>query len=46
MLVFGGSRSTGLAWSVAKACNAEMGKIEVKDFPDGEKYSLCVQTAT
>ncbi len=38
MLVFGGSRSTGLAWSVAKSLGGELGKSEVKDFPDGEKH--------
>jgi len=38
MLVFGGSRSTGLAWDIAKAMKAETGKTEIKSFPDGEKY--------
>jgi ribose-phosphate pyrophosphokinase len=38
MLVFGGTESAGLAWSVAKSLKAEMGKSEVKSFPDGETY--------
>ncbi|MBD3388084.1 MAG: ribose-phosphate diphosphokinase [Candidatus Altiarchaeales archaeon] len=38
MLVFGGTRSSGIAWSVAKALKSEVGKSEVKTFPDGEKY--------
>lgn len=38
MLIFGGTQSTGLAWSVAKHLKAENGKSEVKIFPDGEKY--------
>jgi len=38
MLVFGGTRSSGLAWAVSKALNSEVGKSEIKTFPDGEKY--------
>jgi ribose-phosphate pyrophosphokinase len=37
MLVFGGTRSMGLAWSVAKSLKCEVGKAEIKTFPDGEK---------
>ena len=38
MLIFGGSRSAGLAWSVAKELKTEASKCEIKTFPDGEKY--------
>ncbi len=38
MLVFGGSRSAGLAWDVAKSLGCETGKSEVRKFPDGESY--------
>ncbi|MFH0863133.1 MAG: ribose-phosphate diphosphokinase [Candidatus Altiarchaeota archaeon] len=38
MLVFGGSQSASLAWDVAKAAGAELGKSEVRGFPDGETY--------
>jgi ribose-phosphate pyrophosphokinase len=38
MLVFGGSRSAGLAWAVAKSLKCEVGKSELKTFPDGETF--------
>jgi ribose-phosphate pyrophosphokinase len=38
MFIFGGTRSTALAWDVAKAMGAETGKLEAKSFPDGETY--------
>jgi len=38
MLVFGGSRSTSLAWDVSKSLGCEIGKSEVRKFPDGETY--------
>ncbi|MBU0762202.1 MAG: ribose-phosphate diphosphokinase [Candidatus Altiarchaeota archaeon] len=38
MLVFGGTRSASLSWNVAKSMKAEVGKSEIKAFPDGEKY--------
>ena len=38
MLVFSGTRSTSLGWNVSKDLKTDMGKIEVKSFPDGEKY--------
>lgn len=38
MLVFGGTYSMGLAWTVAKSLDAQVGKSEVKTFPDGETY--------
>lgn len=38
MIVLGGSASSDLAWKVAKELNAKHGEVEVKKFPDGEKY--------
>ncbi|MBM3309171.1 MAG: ribose-phosphate diphosphokinase [Candidatus Altiarchaeales archaeon] len=38
MIVFGGSSSVGLAWDVSKDIGAQLGKNEVKRFPDGEIY--------
>jgi len=38
MLIFGGTRSAALAWDVAKAAKGEVGKSEVRRFPDGETY--------
>lgn len=38
MIVFGGSNSVGLAWDVSKSTGAELGKSEVRKFPDGELY--------
>jgi ribose-phosphate pyrophosphokinase len=38
MIILGGSASTGLAEKVAKALGQEPGRIEIKRFPDGEKY--------
>lgn len=38
MLVLGGSASTDLAQRVAKELGQGPGKIEIKRFPDGEKY--------
>jgi ribose-phosphate pyrophosphokinase len=38
MIVFGGSSSVGLAWDVSKEIGAQLGKSEVKKFPDGELY--------
>jgi ribose-phosphate pyrophosphokinase len=38
MIVLGGSASTGLAEKVAKALGQGPGRIEIKRFPDGEKY--------
>jgi ribose-phosphate pyrophosphokinase len=46
MLVFGGTRSMGLAWDVAKSMNAEVGKAEVKTFPDGETYVRMLSKVT
>ncbi len=38
MIVIGGSASTNLAEKVAKQLGQEPGRIEIKRFPDGEKY--------
>ncbi len=38
MLVLGGSASTSLAEKVAKELGQEVGRLEIKRFPDGEKY--------
>src|SRR5437764_12968453 len=38
MIVIGGSASTDLAGKVAKQLGQEPGRIEIKRFPDGEKY--------
>jgi ribose-phosphate pyrophosphokinase len=38
MIVFSGTRSTGLAWDVAKSYGCDVGKSEIKRFPDGETY--------
>lgn len=38
MIVLGGSASTDLARKVAKELGQEPGKIEIKRFPDGDKY--------
>jgi ribose-phosphate pyrophosphokinase len=38
MIVLGGSASTNLAEKVAKQLGQEPGRIEIKRFPDGEKY--------
>src|SRR5437870_2951457 len=38
MIVIGGSASTSLAEKVAKQLGQEPGRIEIKRFPDGEKY--------
>lgn len=38
MIVFGGSSSVGLAWDVSKSIGAQLGRNEVKRFPDGEIY--------
>lgn len=38
MLVYGGSASQDLAVRVAKAIGEEPGRLEVKKFPDGERY--------
>jgi ribose-phosphate pyrophosphokinase len=38
MIVLGGSASTKLAEKVAKELGQQPGKIEVKKFPDGERY--------
>jgi len=38
MIVFGGTRSTDIAWQVTRQLKATGGKTTVHDFPDGEKY--------
>ena len=38
MLILGGSASQTLAEKVAKELGQEPGRLEVKRFPDGEKY--------
>ena len=38
MIVFSGTRSTALAWEVAKELRTNLGKSEVSSFPDGELY--------
>ena len=38
MIVLGGSASIDLAGKVAKTLNAKHGELEIKRFPDGEKY--------
>src|SRR5437867_12552895 len=38
MIVLGGSASTELAEKVAKEMGVELGRLELKRFPDGEKY--------
>ena len=38
MLVYGGSASNELANKISKELDQEPGRIEVKKFPDGEKY--------
>ncbi len=38
MIILGGSASTHLAERVAKQVGVEPGRLEVKKFPDGEKY--------
>ncbi|HZD13338.1 MAG TPA: ribose-phosphate diphosphokinase [Candidatus Binatus sp.] len=38
MIVLGGSGSTDLAGKVAKESSAKHGEVEIKRFPDGEKY--------
>src|SRR5205809_7474495 len=38
MIVIGGSASTDLAGKVAKQLGEEPARIEIKRFPDGEKY--------
>jgi len=38
MIIIGGSASSNLASKVAKELGQEAGKIEIKRFPDGEKY--------
>jgi ribose-phosphate pyrophosphokinase len=38
MIVLGGSASIDLAGKIAKELNAKHGEMEVKRFPDGEKY--------
>jgi len=38
MLILGGSASQPLAEKVAKELGQEAGRLEIKRFPDGEKY--------
>src|SRR3989441_1843116 len=38
MIILGGSASTELAEKVAKEMGGELGRLELKRFPDGEKY--------
>lgn len=38
MIVFGASDTTGLAWEVSKQLDCPLGKVESKEFPDGELY--------
>jgi len=38
MIILGGSASIDLAGKVAKTLNAKHGELEIKRFPDGEKY--------
>jgi ribose-phosphate pyrophosphokinase len=38
MIIIGGSASTNLAEKVAKQLGQEPGRIEIKRFPDGDKY--------
>jgi len=38
MLILGGSASQPLAEKVAKELGQEAGQLEIKRFPDGEKY--------
>ena len=38
MIILGGSASTELAEKVAKEMGVEPGRVELKRFPDGEKY--------
>src|SRR6266566_1901848 len=38
MIILGGSASTGLAERVAKELGQKPAEIEIKRFPDGEKY--------
>lgn len=38
MILFGGTRSTALAWEVSKLLKTELGKLDVSNFPDGELY--------
>ena len=38
MIILGGSASTSLAEKVAKQLGQQPGKIEIKRFPDGDKY--------
>src|SRR5213083_1346284 len=38
MIILGGSASTGLAEGVAKELGQKPAEIEIKRFPDGEKY--------
>src|SRR5437588_13043215 len=38
MIILGGSASTSLAEKVAKELGQKPGKVEIKRFPDGEKY--------
>src|SRR6266566_1105923 len=38
MIILGGSASTGLAERVAKELGQKPAEVEIKRFPDGEKY--------
>jgi ribose-phosphate pyrophosphokinase len=38
MLVFGGEGSEAISGEVSRALNSESGGLEIRDFPDGEKY--------
>ena len=38
MLIFSGSRSTSLAWEVARNLGTQLSKSEITAFPDGELY--------
>lgn len=38
MIVFGGSASDDLAFKVSKELHLKKGELEIRRFPDGEKY--------
>lgn len=39
MIVFGSEETADLAWEVSKQLGAEMGRLEIKRFPDGEFHT-------
>jgi len=43
MIILGGSASTELAERVAKEFGVEPGRLEIKRFPDGEKYARVLE---